>query len=258
MRQSRHTSSEGKGWQRFFRALILTCFFLVMPQASLADIRDDFFRQVMLDGGPEIAAMLKDGVNPNLTEPQRNDTGVILSLRENAMNVFRVLLNAKGVDVNHRVANGDTALMIAAWKENAEAVRALIAQGAYVNQRGWTALHYAAAKGNTEIVTLLLDKRADINARSPRHITPLMMAARNGKIYTVKLLLDHGADAALKDLDGRSVIDWAQAYGHTDIAEGMTARLDKMREGERRAFVERVMANPPEAGWLNENLPPMR
>ena len=258
MRHPRLIGKKRKNWQRFLQALTLACFFIVLPQVSLADVRDDFFRQVMLDGGPEVAAMLKEGVPPNLIEPKRNDTALVLALRENSMSVFRVLLDAEGVDVNHRVVNGDTALMIASWKENVEAARSLIDRGAYVNQHGWTALHYAAARGNIEILKMLLDKRADINARSPTHITPLMMAARNGKIHAVKLLLDHGADELLKDRDGRSVIEWAQENGHTDIADGMKSRLKKIKARRQQRFKERVMQNPPVAEWVTAHPPPMQ
>lgn len=224
---------------------------------SLADEQETFFQYVVLDSGPEVSAMLKKGISPNLTEPERGDTGLVLALRENSMEVFRVLLNAEGIELNHRIKNGDTALMIAAWKENVEAARALIAKGAFANQHGWTALHYAAAKGNSEIVQLLLDKRADINARSPTHITPMMMAARNGHIYTVKLLLDRGADASLTDMHGRSVVDWALAYSNTDIAEGMKRRLEKTRQRRKDEAEERIMKQQSDKNWLTTRMPPM-
>jgi ankyrin repeat protein len=54
-----------------------------------------------------------------------------------------------------------------------------------------------------------------------------MMAARGGHILTVKLLLDEGADATLKNEVGMTAIDFAKKHEHHDIAEGLTYRLKK-------------------------------
>ena len=83
------------------------------------------------------------------------------------------------------------------------------------------------ASGNNKIVQLLLDKSAYIDAESPNKTTPIMMAARGGHIYTVKLLLDEGADATLRNAQGLSAIDMATMYKHKDIAEGLVYRLKK-------------------------------
>jgi ankyrin repeat protein len=54
-----------------------------------------------------------------------------------------------------------------------------------------------------------------------------MMAARGGHILTVKLLLDEGADATLKNGADMTAIDFARAGGFNDIVEGLTYRLKK-------------------------------
>jgi ankyrin repeat protein len=54
-----------------------------------------------------------------------------------------------------------------------------------------------------------------------------MMAARTGHILTVKLLLDEGADATLKNEAGMTAIDFARLGNYTDIVEGLTYRLRK-------------------------------
>jgi len=148
-------------------------------------------------------------------------------LREKAMKAFNTLLNARGVNLEIRARNGDTALMIAAYTGNKPAVQALLAHEAEVNQTGWTALHYAATVGNNEIVQLLLDHHAYIDAESPNKTTPIMMAARGGHILTVKLLLDEGADATLKNELGMTAIDFARNHGKQDIVDGLTYRLKK-------------------------------
>ena len=195
--------------------------------AARAGAFADFFRAVRTDDARKVASLLKQGLGPNLVEPERRDSGLILALREGSMKVFQVLVNAPDIDLEAQSANGDTALMIAAYTSNTPAVEALLAKGAHVNRPGWTALHYAAAAGSNDIVSMLLEKSAYIDAESPNKTTPLMMAARGGHILTVRLLHDEGADATLKNELGMTAIDFASKHGHQDIAEGLTYRLKK-------------------------------
>ena len=194
---------------------------------AFAGAYDDFFRAVKINNASAVKSLLARGLDPNIIEPERGDTGLILALREDSMAVFAALLAAPDIDLEARSGNGDNALMIACFKGNKAAVEALLAKGAEVNRPGWTPLHYAAANGHNEIVQLLLDKSAYIDAESPNKTTPIMMAARGGHIYTVKLLLDEGADATLKNELGMSAIDFAAMHEHTEIAEGLTQRLRK-------------------------------
>lgn len=197
------------------------------PGISLAGAFDDYFKAVRSDDARTVASLLRRGFDPNAIEPERGENGLILALREEAMQVFQVLLDAEGVDPGLSARNGDDALMIAAYKGNLPAVGVLLDKGVEVNRPGWTALHYASAIGHNAIVKRLLDHAAYIDAESPNRTTPLMMAARGGHILTVKLLLDEGADATLKNNLGMTAIEFARNNGHTDIAEGLTARLRK-------------------------------
>lgn len=200
---------------------------MLMHGSALAGAYEDFFRAVKVDNAGAVKSLLARGLDPNLIEPERSDTGLILALREDSKRVFEVLLNTDGVDLEAKARNGDTALMIACYKGNKPAVEALLAKGVEVNRPGWTPLHYAAASGNNEIVKLLLDKFAYIDAESPNKTTPIMMAARGGHIMTVKVLLDADADATLKNELGMSAIDFAEKFGHRDIVEGLGYRFRK-------------------------------
>jgi len=199
----------------------------VFPVTVFADAYVDFFRAVKIDNVRVVKSLLARGLDPNIIEPERGDTGMILALREDSMDVFEALLNAPDVDLEAKAGNGDNALMIASFKGNKPAVEALLAKGAEVNRPGWTPLHYAAANGHNEIVQMLLEKSAYIDAESPNKTTPIMMAARGGHIRTVKLLLDEGADASLKNELGMNAIDFAAKHNHRDIADGLTSRLRK-------------------------------
>lgn len=201
--------------------------YIVFPSMAMAGAYDDFFRAIQANDAAAIKSLIGRGLDPNLIEAERGDSGLILAIRENSMEVFRVLLEAPGIDIEATARNGDNALMIACFKANKAAVQTLIERGAEVNRPGWAPLHYAAASGSNEIVQILLDHSAYIDAESPNRTTPIMMAARGGHIMTVKLLLDEGADATLKNDLGMTAIDFAEKYNFKDIAEGLTYRLRK-------------------------------
>jgi ankyrin repeat protein len=200
---------------------------IALPLLSRAGAYDDYFQAIKSNDNFTIAALLARGFDPNTIESTRGDSGLIIAIRENATRVLPLLLNARGIDLDQKALNGDTPLMIAAFKANKTVVQALLEKGAAVNKDGWTPLHYAAASGNNDIVQMLLDKSAALDALSPNNTTPIMMAARGGHILTVKLLLDAGADASLKNQQGMTAIDFAREAGNNEIVEGLTYRLKK-------------------------------
>lgn len=202
----------------------------LLPSLAFASSYDDFFKAVKMDDGRTVDALLKRGFDPNTIEAERGDTGLILALREKSMTVIPLLINSPRINLEASSSNGDTALMIAAFKANREAVNLLLAKGAAVNRDGWTPLHYAAASGDKEIAKSLLDRSAKVDALSPNDTTPMMMAARAGDIMMVKLLLDAGADASLKNQQGMTAIDFAREANAKDIVEGLTYRLQRARK----------------------------
>lgn len=213
--------------RRVLHGLAAAGLLLCLPELAFGGAYDDWFKAIKLDSDDQVRTLLRRGVDPNTIDEERGDTGLILAVREGSTRVFNLLLQAKEIKLDARSRNGDTALMLAAYKGNLAVVRALLDKGAEPNQTGWTALHYAATVGNNDIVGLLLDRSAYIDAESPNQTTPIMMAARGGHILTVKLLLDEGADATLKNGAGMTAIDFAKAGGFNDIVEGLTFRLKK-------------------------------
>ena len=90
-----------------------------------------------------------------------------------------------------------------------------------VGEYGWTALHIAAFKGNTNLVRLLAELGSPVDAQStakhwfgsPAGSTAHHLAARNGKPDATAALLEGGADAALRDADGKTALEVAEARG---------------------------------------------
>ncbi len=184
----------------------------------------DFFRAVQLDDADTVRSMLGGVVNPNEINPIGGEPPLVLAVRENAMRVFDVLLAHPGTNLDAVAINGNTALMMAAFKRNRAALDALLERGAAVNRSGWTALHYAAASGDEEIVRTLLRRGALVDAVSPLPsgaYTPLMMAAREGHSDTAVLLLAHGADAARTNSEGLTAAQIAERAGKPQVAQAI-------------------------------------
>jgi len=204
-------------------AAVLLC---VSAAVLAAPDQAGFYRAVSIDNTSGVRKMLHDGVNPNLPDDQRGDIALVIALRDDADKVFKLLLETPGVDLEARSANGNTALMMAAYKHKREAVDALLAKGAKVNQSGWTALHYAASAGDLPIMQLFLARGAKVDAYAPTNITPLMFAAREGQEEAVKLLLASGADASLKSSHGWTAAQFALAADKPGVA----AIIDKFQQ----------------------------
>ena len=61
---------------------------------------------------------------------------------------------------------------------------------------------------------------ADVNAQSKKKgITALMLAAVAGNEELVRMLLDHGADASLTDIFGRTAKILAERKGNSDMVD---------------------------------------
>jgi uncharacterized protein len=191
-------------WLRVAAAAMAVASIGGAPHAAAADQTAQadavtFFRAAQLNDAGRIKPLLARGLDPNVREPERGETGMIVALRYDAMAVFDLLLAQPKIQLDAQAANGNTALMMAAFRKNMPAVEKLVAKGAQVNRPGFTALHYAAAAGAIDILRYLLEHHAYIDAESPTKVTPLMLAAREGQEEAVKVLLEEGADATLRD-----------------------------------------------------------
>lgn len=201
------------------------------PSAPTEAQQRDFFRAVQMDDVRTVKALLGK-VDPNGRDPIGGEPALVEAVREGSQNVLAALLADPGTKVDATALNGNTALMMAAYKGNVPAVQALLAKGAAVNTLGWTPLHYAAAGGNDEIAGLLLQRGARIDPLSPPASganTPLMIAAREGKEGSVAFLLDHGANPALFNNEGLTPVQIAERADHKSIAALLRARAKPAR-----------------------------
>ena len=154
----------------------------------------------------------------------------------------------QGADVNAKMSNGTTALMLACFGGHTEIAKSLLDKGADVNVKtgdGYTALIAASGEGNLEIALALLDKGADANAKLDDGRTALIEAAHKGNLKIVSALLDNGADPNAKPSDGCTALVQASEAWQSDIVAELFARgADSAR---MRDFPARNLNTPPTA-----------
>jgi ankyrin repeat protein len=138
-------------------------------------------------------------------------------------------------------APGDTRLADAVQSGNRAAVRSLIAKKVAVNAPqgdGATALHWAAFNDDLESAKLLLAAGANVKAATrDGAITPLFMACRNGSAAMVELLLKAGAGANSASETGTTALMMAASAGNPEalkvlLAHGATVNARESAHGQ--------------------------
>ena len=179
----------------------------------------------LLSRGAAVDAADRRGLTPLMWAAASGNTEVVRQLLD------------RGAAVERRAADGSTALMIASANGFTDIVRALVLKGADVTaaKGAVRARQLALERGHTEVVTLLdqaeaLGRRllqaaseghdmvvrqvlalgAPMNMTDERGATALMIAARNGDLGILQALLSRGADGSIRDMQGRTVFDWAE------------------------------------------------
>ncbi len=120
-------------------------------------------------------------------------------------------------------AEGFTALHLAAYLGQVDAVKYLLENRADVNAvaqnpTGYTALTGAVSTGRKEVAELLLGSGANVNHQYEEEFTALMEACANGDVEITKLLLTHGANVSAKTKENKTALTYALDKGHQDIA----------------------------------------
>ena len=211
---------------------------------------------VVLGNRTAVENFLALGVDPN--EPEADGTTPLMrAVHAQTPDLARLLIDA-GADVRKANYYGVTALYIAARAGDPVATRMLLAAGADANAvlpAGETVLMTAAKAGSAEVVRALLTggfeelslsqlgearaaariaeaagystptnpafatNYADVNARERYYgRTALMMAAAEGHMSVVELLIEAGSDLNTVDEEGSTALSLARSYGHLDVA----------------------------------------
>uniref|UniRef100_A0A3P8X825 Neurogenic locus notch homolog protein 1 n=1 Tax=Esox lucius TaxID=8010 RepID=A0A3P8X825_ESOLU len=141
-----------------------------------------------------------------------------------AQGVFQILIRNRATDLDARMHDGTTPLILAARLAVEGMVEELINCHADVNaidDFGKSALHWAAAVNNVEAAIILLKNGANKDMQNNKEETPLFLAAREGSYETAKVLLEHFANREITDHMDRLPRDVAQERMHHDIVRLM-------------------------------------
>jgi ankyrin len=185
---------------------------------------------------PMMNALLEAGAKHDVTNRTGASPLYLAAMNRDAAAITR-LLDA-GEDPNAVLtAQGETVLMLVSQTGNPEAVKVLLDRGADPNAqqvRGQTALMWAAAEGHADVVKLLLARGADPSLssaastkqerRPPGGMTPLLFAARQGKLEAARALLDGGAAIDQAGADNTTPLLIAVVNGHYDLARLLIER----------------------------------
>ncbi|KAF2115306.1 hypothetical protein BDV96DRAFT_631956 [Lophiotrema nucula] len=133
-------------------------------------------------------------------------------------------------------ATANTAMTIAALRENFDLVDLLVVRGVDLTQEfrfdGWNFLHYAAAHDDREKVDQLIDAGLPINDRMKQDTsdyglegdTPLIIAIKKRHTEAVIALATKNADVSLKDAQGRTPMNLAEEFGNEEIVNFLKSR----------------------------------
>lgn len=210
------------------RILLGTALSLVLATPCFSQVNakaaDDFFAAAQQDNSSTIFTQLLRGFDPN-TLNAKGETALLIAVRHGSFKAITALLASPQTDVETRNKQDESPLMLAALKGYLDVAKQLIARDADVNKPGWAPLHYAATKGDLPMIDLLLENDAYIDAESPNGTTPLMMAAQYGTPQAVKMLLEAGADATIKNGLNLTAIDFANRVNRADVADSIAKHI---------------------------------
>ncbi|CAJ0958963.1 unnamed protein product [Ranitomeya imitator] len=166
-----------------------------------------------------IKCMLDAGADTNVQD-RLGRTPLHTAIAADALGVFQTLLRCRQTDIDARMHDGCTPLILASRLPVQNMVEELVACGSDIgaaDNRGKSALHWAAAVNNVPAMKTLLSNGANKDLQDKRDQTALFLAAREGSYEAVQLLLEHQADRDLSDHVGHQPRHAARDRGHRDI-----------------------------------------
>jgi ankyrin repeat protein len=205
---------------------------------------------------PMVDRLIKAGADANAALTPAGDTAVMMASRTGSTGALRVLMEA-GANVNAKETwGGTTALMWAVAEGHADAARLLLAGGADVNARS---NYVAAANGRGFEGRTPVANRTDpkVEEFASGWLTPLILAAREGDVDLVRLLVDAGADVNAVAGDGKTALALAIFNGNYEAASLLVDRKADVNKADAQRFTplfwavdRRNMETAPNFPWM--------
>ncbi len=187
-----------------------------------------------------IQELLKHGADIHL-EDLKGSTPIVLAKLKKQVRAIELLQNAEAVssstgeDYKQPASRSD--LVIACLEGDIAKVHSLLADRNDNNEidvnfqcvDGKTPLVYAAGKYH-DCVVALLSAGADVNIRTKKGASALMLASRTGQTETVKAILGKGAHVNAQESEGWSSLMFAISEGHTETVRALLYYSDNSKE----------------------------
>jgi len=183
-------------------------FLALLPSSLRQDW--DLVTAAEYDALPVVQSLLAEDaeIDVNMTLER---TALHAAAEQGNLDMVKLLLD-KGADPNLQDAHGRTPLFLALDRKHFEVATTLAEAGSDAQRcmnHNRTLLMAAIEAKQPTLVSWALEQGADLNAirDDKRNATALMLAAADGDLELVSLLLDKGADVTLKNHEGKTVLD---------------------------------------------------
>src|SRR5262245_36856571 len=214
-----------------------------------------------------LRALLERGAMVDVREPEFQQTALMIAVREDHDEAVGVLL-AAGASPNVQTRKGPIPAFVPPCKGTgcgSEGVGinrgGLPDRGRRAEAKGgMTPLLYAARDGRVAIARRLIDAGADIELPEANGIRPLLMAALNNKMDVARLLISKHADINADDFWGRTPLWAAVEYRNLDMNN--VEQDDPKDNGVDRApilvFIKELIDAGANVNARTRELPPAR
>lgn len=205
----------------------LTLLSLLLTAAAMAAPSDDLFQAINAGDAARVKALVAADRSLAAAKDARGRSAVFAALFRNSRGFFPPQKNE--VLQALLAAQPELTFFEAAGVGDAPGVKRMLEKNpALANEWhpiGWHGLHFAGFSGDAEVAKLFLDRGANPNLRAKTKFrnTPLQTSMLAGQYETAKLLLEHGADALIRQAAGFTPMHEAMLLGRRDLVDLLLA-----------------------------------
>lgn len=165
-----------------------------------------------------VAALIQKGADPNKADLNTSETALIKAVRNKDYQMISQVLLPYGSNPNLSTNQGVTPLGIAINLKDKNTADLLVASGAINGISAENLILYAFQKNSVGVETML-SGGVTPNCTDKDNNTPLIIAAANGDLDSVKQLIAYHANVNVKNKVGMTPLLYAVKGKHKEVAE---------------------------------------